>query len=106
MKIVLPGGAGLVGQNLIVQLIKNGYSDITVIDKHSENVGILKKIEHSIEVVEDDLSVIGAWENCLKNADVVVMLLRYFKKVLNVVIWMIFPLLRVTILLFQRYMPH
>ncbi len=34
-KIILPGGAGLVGQNLVVQLKKQGYSNLIVIDKHA-----------------------------------------------------------------------
>ncbi|MDQ0587772.1 nucleoside-diphosphate-sugar epimerase [Variovorax paradoxus] len=38
-KIVLPGGAGLVGQNLVARLRAKGYSDIVVIDKHKENPG-------------------------------------------------------------------
>jgi len=74
MKILLPGGAGLVGQNLIVKLKKNGYKNITVIDKHSANVKILKKMHADIEIIEDDLSRLGKWQKSLESADVVVML--------------------------------
>ena len=41
-KIVLCGGAGLVGQNLIYILDKQGYKNLIVIDKHQENIKILK----------------------------------------------------------------
>ena len=41
-KIVLCGGAGLVGQNLVHILIESGYTNITVIDKHERNLQILK----------------------------------------------------------------
>jgi hypothetical protein len=37
-KIVLPGGAGLVGQNLVAFLKEAGYSNIVVIDKHKKNL--------------------------------------------------------------------
>ena len=33
MKIILPGGAGLVGQNLVARLKEKGYSNIIVLDK-------------------------------------------------------------------------
>ena len=35
-KIVLPGGAGLVDQNLVAFLKEAGYSNIVVIDKHKK----------------------------------------------------------------------
>jgi UDP-glucose 4-epimerase len=39
MRIVLPGGAGLVGQNLIAKLKEtNHFYEIIVIDKHRENL--------------------------------------------------------------------
>ena len=39
-KIILPGGAGLVGQNLVACLKAKGYSNIVVIDKHRKNLEI------------------------------------------------------------------
>jgi nucleoside-diphosphate-sugar epimerase len=73
-KIVIPGAAGLVGQNLIVQLEARGYTNIVAIDKHHENVQVLKELHPQVEVIEADLSEEGIWESCFENADVVIML--------------------------------
>jgi len=73
-KIILPGGAGLVGQNLLVQLKEKGYTNITVIDKHHENIKILKQTFPDVEVIEADLAEKGDWEYIFNDADVVVML--------------------------------
>ena len=73
-KIVLPGGAGLVGQNLVAFLKKRGYKNIVVLDKHSVNIGILRRMHPDITVVEADLAVRGSWENNFEGADAVVML--------------------------------
>lgn len=73
-KIILPGGAGLVGQNLIAQLKAKGYRNIIVIDKHRENLSILGKLQPDIQVEFADLSVPGEWQRHFKNAAVVVML--------------------------------
>ena len=73
-KIVLPGGAGLVGQNLVAFLKKRGYSNIVVLDKHSTNIAILRRMHPDITVVEADLAVCGSWEKQFDGADVVVML--------------------------------
>ena len=73
-KIVLPGGAGLVGFNLLVQLKNKGYSNITVIDKHHENINILRKTFPDINVIEADLAETGGWEHTFDGADVVIML--------------------------------
>ena len=39
-KIILPAGAGLVGQNLVNDLKIMGYMKVVVIDKHLENLKI------------------------------------------------------------------
>jgi len=74
VKIILPGGAGLVGQNLIIQLKHNGYKDITVIDKHQSNVDILKGLHPDINIIIADLGENGKWNEAFKGAEVVVML--------------------------------
>jgi len=74
MKIILPGGAGLVGQNLIIQLKHNGYKDITVIDKHQSNVDILKGLHPDINIITADLGENGKWNEAFKGAEVVIML--------------------------------
>ena len=72
--IFLPGGAGLVGQNLIPRLKALGYTQIVVLDKHSKNLEVLRKLHPDIEIIEVDLSTPGAWQSEFSRADVVVML--------------------------------
>jgi nucleoside-diphosphate-sugar epimerase len=74
VKIILPGGAGLVGQNLIIRLKIAGYKDITVIDKHKSNVLILRNLHPDINIIESDLSLNGNWVDSFNGADAVVML--------------------------------
>lgn len=74
IKIILPGGAGLVGQNLVVRLKAKGYSNIVVIDKHQKNLEVLKKVQPDIDAIYADLSKPGPWQDQFKDADVVVML--------------------------------
>jgi nucleoside-diphosphate-sugar epimerase len=73
-KIVLPGGAGLVGQNLVARLKAKGYSNIVVIDKHKANLAVLKKVQPDVVTHFADLSVPGDWTKHFEGADVVVML--------------------------------
>ncbi len=73
-KIVLPGGAGLVGQNLVARLIAKGYRNILVLDKHQTNIAVLRRIQPSISVEYADLSQPGEWTKHFEGAEVVVML--------------------------------
>lgn len=73
-KIILPGGAGLVGQNLVARLRAKGYINIVVIDKHKQNLDILRSVQPDISVVYADLSKPGDWERYFDGADAVVML--------------------------------
>lgn len=73
-KVLLPGGAGLVGQNLVARLKSTGYSNIVVIDKHKKNLEILKSVQPDILTLYADLAEPGLWQDEFKNADVVVML--------------------------------
>lgn len=73
-KIVLPGGAGLVGQNLVARLRAKGYSNIVVLDKHRANIAVLKQVQPEITVEFADLAETGAWQRHFEGADVVVML--------------------------------
>ncbi len=74
LKIILPGGAGLVGQNLVARLLDKGFSNIVVIDKHAANLAILKHMHPDIRFECADLSRAGVWQNHFIGADVVVML--------------------------------
>jgi nucleoside-diphosphate-sugar epimerase len=73
-KIVLPGGAGLVGQNLVAHLKARGYRQIVVIDKHKSNIEVLRRVQPDITVEYGDLAEPGPWQRHLADAAVVVML--------------------------------
>jgi nucleoside-diphosphate-sugar epimerase len=74
MKIIIPGGAGLVGQNLVARLKAKGYTNIVVLDKHLRNLEVLRKVQPDIKTVHADLAMPGVWVRHFKAADVVVML--------------------------------
>jgi nucleoside-diphosphate-sugar epimerase len=74
MKIIIPGGAGLVGQNLVARLKAKGYTNIVVLDKHLRNLEVLRRIQPDIKTVHADLAKPGVWSRHFKAADVVVML--------------------------------
>jgi len=73
-KIILPGGAGLVGQNLVARLKRRGYSNIVVLDKHRANLEVLKRVQPDITVEYADLAEPGEWVRHFDEADAVVML--------------------------------
>jgi nucleoside-diphosphate-sugar epimerase len=55
-KVVITGGAGLVGQNLMPRLVAKGFTEIVAIDKHPTNVRILEKYHPGIRVLNQDLA--------------------------------------------------
>jgi nucleoside-diphosphate-sugar epimerase len=61
-KIVLTGGVGLVGLNLVVELRAAGYERIVVIDKLRENLDLLGRIHPEVRRVHADLADPGDWE--------------------------------------------
>jgi nucleoside-diphosphate-sugar epimerase len=73
-KILIPGGAGLVGQNLVLKLQAKGYANIIVLDKHRQNLSILKQMHPNIFVSAVDLANEGAWFDYFESVDSVVML--------------------------------
>ncbi|MGE0800688.1 MAG: NAD-dependent epimerase/dehydratase family protein [Lautropia sp.] len=74
MKIVIPGGAGLVGQNLVARLRDAGFRDLVVLDKHRPNLAVLRRFHPDLVAEYADLAEPGAWSGHLHGADVVVML--------------------------------
>lgn len=74
IRVILPGGAGLVGQNLVARMKKLGQFDIVVIDKHAKNLESLRRLHPEVSAIHGDVSAPGNWEDCFKSADVVVML--------------------------------
>lgn len=73
-KILLPGGAGLVGQNLVARLNARGYRNIVVLDKHRVNLARLKQLQPDVVVEYADLSEPGEWQRHFNGAAAVVML--------------------------------
>lgn len=73
-KIILPGGAGLVGQNLVARLKAKGYVNIVVLDKHLANLDVLKQVQPEIAAEYADLAEPGVWLRHFEDAEVVVMM--------------------------------
>jgi nucleoside-diphosphate-sugar epimerase len=73
-RIVLTGGAGLVGQNLILSLKRNGYGPITSIDRSGAGNAVIRKLHPDVTVIDADLADDGDWERHLESASAVVLL--------------------------------
>jgi len=73
-KIVITGAAGLVGQNLIVELKQQGYTQLVAIDKHAHNLQILRELHPEVRVVQADLAEPGDWIRELESAACIVQL--------------------------------
>lgn len=74
MKVVVTGAAGLVGQNLVLLLREQGYTDIVAIDKQHRNLEILAQLNPAAKIVEADLAEPGVWEAEFVGADAAVVL--------------------------------
>lgn len=73
MRVVITGGAGLVGQNLAALLGSRSDLDIVAIDKHEANLKILAGLQPSIRTVLADLSEPGDWSRSFESDCVVVL---------------------------------
>jgi len=73
-KLVLTGAAGLVGQNLIVELKAQGYTNLVAIDKHEYNLGILRQLHPDVQVIHADLAEDGRWVDTFAGTACVVQL--------------------------------
>ncbi len=73
-KLVLTGAAGLVGQNLIVELKAQGYDNIVAIDKHAYNLEILHRLHPDVNIIQQDLAENGTWTDAFAGAACVVQL--------------------------------
>jgi nucleoside-diphosphate-sugar epimerase len=74
MRIVLTGAAGLVGQNLVVELKLQGYTNLVAIDKHAHNLAILRRLHPEVETIEADLAGPGNWNEAFRGAHCAVQL--------------------------------
>ncbi|MDE2464364.1 MAG: NAD-dependent epimerase/dehydratase family protein [Alphaproteobacteria bacterium] len=73
-KILITGAAGLVGQNLIVELEAQGYTRLVAIDKHEYNLAILRKLHPDVQTQLADLAEPGDWSSSFESAACVVQL--------------------------------
>jgi nucleoside-diphosphate-sugar epimerase len=73
-KLVLTGAAGLVGQNLIVELKAQGYTRLVAIDKHAYNLDILRQLHPEVTTILADLAEEGDWGDAFADAACVVQL--------------------------------
>ena len=71
-KVVVTGAAGLVGQNLMFAL-ENKY-EVVAIDKHRENLKLLKKFHPKVKAIVADITQPGPWQQELKNAEYLITL--------------------------------
>jgi len=62
IKILITGAAGLVGQNLVAELRRQGFANITALDNHQGNLDILQKLHPEVSCVQADLARPGEWE--------------------------------------------
>lgn len=67
-KIVITGGAGLLGQNLVPRLKARGFTRIVSIDKSGPNSATLRQQHPDIDVVVADLAEAGTWVQCFTGA--------------------------------------
>ena len=72
-KILITGGAGLVGQNLVIRLKQRGFTKLIAIDKHRANTSTLRRLHPDITVIEADLAGRGGWEDSLTGTSAVVL---------------------------------
>ncbi len=73
-KLVLTGAAGLVGQNLVVELEAQGYTNLVAIDKHAYNLDILQEMHPRVRCVRADLAEAGDWADAFSGAACVIQL--------------------------------
>ena len=73
-KIVITGAAGLVGQNLIIELKRLGNYQIVGIDKHPHNARILAQLHPDIKVINCDVLQTATWSDELQGCAVLITL--------------------------------
>lgn len=73
-KVFITGGAGLVGQNLVLSLKNRGINEIVVVDKHEVNLQILQDLHPDVRTILADCADEGPWVTELLDCDAVVQL--------------------------------
>jgi nucleoside-diphosphate-sugar epimerase len=67
-KIIVTGAAGLVGQNLMILLVEQGYTHLVAIDRNADNLAILATLNPSIKTLCADCATQGDWQSEFKGA--------------------------------------
>jgi len=62
-KIVITGGAGMIGQNLLTLLESRGHTNLTVLDRHPTNHALVRKYHPNVRMVQADLTAPGPWQD-------------------------------------------
>ena len=73
-KILITGAAGLLGQNLVAELARQGYENVIAIDKHVHNLSILQKLHPNVCCIHADLSLAGEWDKLFAGVDTLFLL--------------------------------
>jgi len=71
-RIIITGAAGLLGQNTVLLLREKGYNNLLAIDKHRENIAIMRKLNPDLEIIEADLAEKGKWQDLFNDGDVLI----------------------------------
>ena len=73
-KIIITGGAGIVGFNLVKGLLENNFTNIHVIDKNNHNLKTLNQLFKEIKTYHFDLSNKNGWSHIfVKDAKVIIL---------------------------------
>ena len=67
-KIIITGAAGLLGMNLITELLVQGYTCLVALDKHAGNLSILQQLHPQVTCIHADLSECGSWGRAFEGA--------------------------------------
>jgi nucleoside-diphosphate-sugar epimerase len=67
-RVIITGAAGLVGQNLILRLKAQGFTDLVAIDKHRANSAVLRELHPDTRIIIADLARDDGWQEPLTGA--------------------------------------
>ena len=71
MKVVVTGGAGFIGSNLVEFLLKKKWKVVVIDNLSTGNLDNIKNFKSKIKFIKSDISKIGRWSNTFRNVDIV-----------------------------------